>query len=263
MVSWVSQKLGGGASQSTFQNRDITNGTYDSYIRKWATAAKTWGHPFFLRFDYEMNGWWYAWGEGKTGGVIVNGNSSGDFVRAWRHVHDIFKSVGAKNATWVWCPNIMSTSTSYPSSLSQIYPGDSYVDWTCLDGYNKTTTWMNFQALFMAKGFSWMRNSYQAVVNVAPAKPMMIGETASNEAGDGGTKKGQWHRYGLGTELPTYMPKVKAYVYFNWNGDNPAKTYRIDSTANALDGFQDGIGNGRYAANGYASISTSPIPALP
>ena len=81
MINWGSHKLGSGSNQPNFQLRDIYSGTYDAYIRRWATDAKNWGHPFFLYFDNEMNGWWYPWGEGKsTTGAIVNGNSAGDFV---------------------------------------------------------------------------------------------------------------------------------------------------------------------------------------
>ncbi len=81
-----------------FQLADVMAGTYDSYIREFAEDARDWGHPFFLRFNWEMNGNWFPWGES------VNGNQPGEYVAAWRHVHDIFTSVGATNATWVWCP---------------------------------------------------------------------------------------------------------------------------------------------------------------
>ena len=47
MINWTSWRLGAGVNQSSFQLRDIYAGTYDSYIRRWATAAKNWGHPFF------------------------------------------------------------------------------------------------------------------------------------------------------------------------------------------------------------------------
>jgi hypothetical protein len=30
--------------------------TFDMFITEWATAAKNWGYPFFLRFAWEMNG---------------------------------------------------------------------------------------------------------------------------------------------------------------------------------------------------------------
>ena len=93
-------------NEPNFQLSDVIAGTYDSYIREFAEAAKAWGHPFFLRFNWEMNGDWFAWAEG------VNGNKSGEYVAAWRHVHDIFTSVGATNATWVWCPNVDPGGTS-------------------------------------------------------------------------------------------------------------------------------------------------------
>ena len=90
-------------------------------------------HPFFLRFNREMNGFWFPWGD------EVNGNKPGEFVTAWRHVHDIFTEVGATNATWVWCPNIDLTR-KLQTPLQDLYPGDDYVDWTCLDGFNWGTT---------------------------------------------------------------------------------------------------------------------------
>ena len=68
--------------------RHVIDGTYDGYIRYFAQKAKEWGHPFFLRFNWEMNGFWFPWSEG------VNGNKSGEFVAAWRHVHDIFTAEG-------------------------------------------------------------------------------------------------------------------------------------------------------------------------
>src|SRR6266496_1414193 len=73
-----------------------------------------------------MNGNWNPWSE------QVNGNKSGQFVLAWRHVHDIFTAQGVTNVTWVWSPNI-DFSNSVP--LRKLYPGNSYVDWIAMDGY--------------------------------------------------------------------------------------------------------------------------------
>src|SRR5262245_21309491 len=115
MITWASWNLRKGTAD--FQSADITAGTYDTFIWDWATEAKDWGHPFFMRYDWEMNGWWYPWGEGMlnpSNGQIINGNHPGDFVKMWRHVRDIFTQVGATNVTWVWCPNIMSTGANYP-----------------------------------------------------------------------------------------------------------------------------------------------------
>ena len=149
-------------------------GTFDSYIREFAEAARDWGHPFFLRFNWEMNGDWFPWSEG------VNGNQPGEYVAAWRHVHDIFTAVGATNATWVWCPNVDPGQKL--QDLASLYPGDDYVDWTGLDGYNWGTNpatpdgWKSFDQLF--------GSTYDAITEtIAPSKPMIIGEVGSTEYG--------------------------------------------------------------------------------
>ena len=181
--TWMSSDSGG-SSQPNFRNQVITGGTYDAYITNWAKAAKAWGHPFFLRFDHEMDGWWYPWGEGQTspGGATVNGNQPGDYVRMWRHVHDIFTSVGATNVTWVWCTNHESTSSQYPA-MSQIYPGDNYVDWTAMDPYNRYEgSWLSFNQTLTGAGTTWLSDTYGKLTGVAPTKPMIISEFASVES---------------------------------------------------------------------------------
>ena len=100
LVDWGSWDNHGAKYQPAFSLGRIIDGSFDWYIRRWATGARDWGHPFFLRFDHEMNGDWFTWSEG------VNGNTAGQFVAAWRHVHDVFESVGASNVTWVWSPII-------------------------------------------------------------------------------------------------------------------------------------------------------------
>ena len=53
------------------------------------------GLPMAIRLDHEMNGSWYPWGERQCGGNSLNGNGKGDYVKMWRHVHDIFEAEGA------------------------------------------------------------------------------------------------------------------------------------------------------------------------
>jgi hypothetical protein len=151
--------------------RKVAKGAYDSALRTWASEAKSWGHLFFLRFDWEMNGQWEPWGTRPR-----NRNTPGDFVAAWRHVHRIFTAAGATNVRWVWCPNIDPYREM--TSLARLYPGRAYVDWTCLDGYNFGRPWTSFSNLYA--------RSYQQIMRLAPSKPMMIGEVAST--GHGGNK---------------------------------------------------------------------------
>ena len=129
-----------------FQLSDVISGRYDTYIREFATEAKAWGHPFFLRFNWEMNGSWFPWHEG------VNGNQAGESVTAWRHVHDIFAAVGATNVDLGLVPErrVQTAAPRWP----RCYPGDAYVDWTGLDGYNwgtnpaKPDSWKSFDQVY-------------------------------------------------------------------------------------------------------------------
>ncbi|MEP7356119.1 MAG: glycosyl hydrolase [Anaerolineales bacterium] len=256
MLDWGSWNLGDGKDQPAFRLSTIAAGAYDSYIQQWARDAKAWGHPFFLRFDWEMNGnWQFPWAE------QINGNQSGDYIQAWRHVHDIFTANGASNATWVWCPNIGGSTTR---DLAALYPGDNYVDWTCLDGYNKYDTWLSFNTVFSSAGINWLDNSYADLVALAPSKPIMIGETGSLEAGDGGAKKADWIRKAFSSELTTSFPQIKAVVLFDWN-DNSSKlaTLPINSTPASQAAFAQSISSSLFASNDFAGLNTAKVQPLP
>ncbi len=253
LLDWSSEVLGGGINQPDYALAKIAGGLYDSFIRQWALDAKAWGHPFFLRFDWEMNGnWQFPWS------AQLNGNSPANYVQAWQHVHDIFTQAGASNVTWVWCPNISDPATI---PMAALYPGDSYVDWTCLDGYNKEKAWVSFNTVFTGSGINWLLDSYDEILAVAPTKPLMIGETASIEAGDGGAKKAAWITDALSAQLPVNFPQIKAVVWFNWLYG--AQDFRVESTQPSLDAFAAGIGSSYYAANEFANYDISPIRPLP
>ena len=251
MIDWLSWDVGKGATQPDFRLASIASGKYDSTIRQWATAAKAWGHPFFLRFDHEMNGnWQFPWAE------LLNGNKPGDYVKAWRHVHDMFTSLGATNVSWVWCPNVSGGSTR---PMAQLYPGDAYVDWICLDGYNQSQgggSWLTFSQVF-AGGVKDSPNSYAEITSVAPAKPLMIGETASSEQGG---SKADWITGALLNDIPHQFPSIQALVWFDWNGGDPQRDWPIDTSASAKAAFAHAIASPEYAANNFGYLSSSPIP---
>jgi mannan endo-1,4-beta-mannosidase len=239
--SWASQSIPGSAIEPDFQLSDVIDGTYDAHIRSFATAVKNWGHPFFLRFNYEMNGDWFPWSE------RANGNAPGEYVAAWRHVHKIFTSAGATNATWVWCPNV--DPDSMHQSLRPLYPGDAYVDWTCLDGYNPGGTkesWRSFGQLY--------RSTYDRIIKrIAPTKPMIIGEVASSEHGG---SKARWIRRML-RQIPTKFPKIRGLLWFENNAYN--MDWPIETSRAAVRAFRRGIRRRAYAINAYAHIAISPI----
>ncbi|HEX9117465.1 MAG TPA: glycosyl hydrolase [Anaerolineae bacterium] len=249
MVTWAPEAMGGGTNQPAFSLSQIINGAYDSYITSWATGAKNWGHPFFLRWGHEMNGNWFPWSE------TANGNQPGQFVQAWRHIHDIFTAVGATNVSWVWCPNVEFSGSTWPS-YSSLYPGDSYVDWTGLDGYNwgpnypSNGGWISFNNLYS--------RSYGELNTLAPAKPIMISEYASTENGG---SKAAWITDTMSTQLPANFPKVKAVVWYNRSADG--MDWPIESSASATSAYATAAQNRYFAANQYGNLNASPIPPLP
>jgi hypothetical protein len=248
--SWGSQSIPvpSNLSEPNFQLSDVIEGHHDAYIRKFAEAAKAWGHPFFLRFNWEMNGGWFAWAEG------VNGNKAGEYVAAWRHVHDIFTQVGATNATWVWCPNV--DPEHQMQDLGKLYPGDAYVDWTGLDGYNWGTNparpdrWRSFDSLY--------GSTYKEITNtIAPSKPLMISEVGSSEYGG---SKAAWIKDML-ARIPTAYPKIRGLLWFEKFDDG--MDWPIETSAGATAAFAEGIQNPAYASSGYASLAGSgPVQAM-
>lgn len=210
--------------------RDIAAGRYDDSIAAWARGAKAWGRPFFLILDVEMNGPWEPYGP-------VNGNSQADFVSAWRHMHDIFTAAGATNVTWVWCPNVDPRRQFVP--YSDLYPGDRYVDWTGLDGYDFDGT----------ASFSWLfSSSYARLLQLAPAKPVMLSQVGAEEL----TGKAAWITDALATQLPRRFPRVKAVLWFNWRIFEQGRwlNWEIESSTAAQSAFRSAIASPYYRAGG-------------
>jgi Glycosyl hydrolase family 26 len=241
-LSWSSQSIPTHTEEPDYQLSDVAEGDYDSYIKRFAKDAAAWGHPFFLRFDWEMNGNWFPWNAG------ANGNNAAEYVAAWRHVHDIFAAAGATNATWVWCPNVDPGDDFV--GLKSLYPGDSYVDWTCLDGYNWGTgphspnKWIGFDQLF--------RSTYNEITQeIAPEKPMIIGETSSSEIGG---SKADWITEAL-TKIPTQYPQIRGLLWFE-RYDNEMD-WPIETSSSATSAFSNGIQQAAFGTNSYASLDTS------
>jgi hypothetical protein len=213
---------GNGADQPAYSLDRITAGDFDSYIQQWGTALASWGKPVMLRFGHEMNGNWYPWAES------ANGNQAGDYVAAWRHVHDVVAATGAANVQWVWSPNVPYWGST---PLSGLYPGAGYVDVVALDGYNWGTaaswsSWTSPSALF-DEGLSALRS-------LAPGKPIIIAETASAEAGG---SKAAWD-----TSLVSYLAAQSDITAFVWFHHNKEVDWRINSSTTSTSALTAALG---------------------
>lgn len=237
------------ATQPKFTLSSIIDGKHDVYIREWATQAKEWGHPFFLRFNWEMNGHWYPWSE------VQNGNRKGEFVSAWKHVHDLFREVGATNVTWVWC---VSNLYKGSQAFADVYPGDAYVDWLGVDGYNWSdhlnVPWRSFYELF--------RPSYDSLVRVSNTKPIVIAEIASTEnfsSADPDLSKAQWIHEAFSPDTLADMSQLRAIVWFNWD-DGKDLSWPLDTSKAATAAFRESIASPLFVGNVFAALHAAPIP---
>ena len=204
---------------------DIAAGKFDTMAHTFAQAAKAVGKPIFLRFAHEMNGDWYAWGGAKNGN---DASGPQKYVAAWKHLHDSFVGDGATNVLWIWCPNIGGAPNAAWNTPMAYYPGDNYVDWVAVDGYNWGTsqTWSKWTAFkdILAPVYA----SYSAM-----GKPLMIAETGSVE---GGGDKAAWVN-DLRANMKTSFPAVKAFVYFDTFDAINKTDWKIDSSQGALAAF--------------------------
>lgn len=186
---------------------DIIDGTWDGYIRARAKEFAAVRKPILVRWGHEFNGNWYPWG-------IANNNADPSlYVRAYRHVHDLAVAAGARNVQWVWAYNNGSSPDEPYNDPAAAYPGDRYVDWVGIDGYNwgfgpswdpTGDHWASFDAIYAA--------AYAKARAVAPRRPVMIGEFASTE--DGGDKA-QWLENMDAVLRSGAYPDLKLLTYFD------------------------------------------------
>ena len=153
-----------------------------------------------------MNGFWFPWNEG------VNGNQPGEFVAAWRHVHDIFEAVGATNATWVWCPNvnIYGDLPDAPAALPR--RGLRRLDLPRRLQLGHPARLPRLAHVQPDLPLDLPRNHQK----IAPGKPMVIGEIASS---DRGGSKAAWIKDMLRTVRTRYR-RVRALIWMDVNERN-------------------------------------------
>jgi mannan endo-1,4-beta-mannosidase len=137
----------------------IGNGDGDTWLRQvFAAGIESFGKPVTISFAPEMNGQWYSWGHGRT--------KPADYVRAWRHVHDLlFGTKAGPLITWLWQPSAIHFSTPSPRPW---WPGSKYVSEVGLDGYYVSPI-DTFQIIF---------GQTIKLVRSLTSRPILVGETA-------------------------------------------------------------------------------------
>jgi endoglucanase len=213
MIGWVSAPLD-----------QILSGDDDQMIRDRAEGLKSLGAKVFLRWGYEMNGTWFPWAGPTNGGAA----GADKYVRAWRHIHDIFTDAGANNVIWVWAPNWEDRPDKGWNHWTNYYPGDDYVDWVGIDGFNWGTTQDWSKWVSIAKMLPELYQDY------AKRKPLMISETASVEQGG---DKAAWIASARNL-MENRFPSISAFIYYNDEDRSEPVNWCVDSSSGAMAAFR-------------------------
>jgi len=231
---------------------EIAIGMWDDYLDLWGTKLIAWVNSYpetdkprlAIRFAHEFNGNWYPYS-----------NTPIAYSAAWQHIHDKFEAMGVnQHVDWVWSAS--KTNVDDYDDFSVYYPGDAYVDWTSLDGYNwgsnyRPDGWSSFGEIF--------NNAYLDMVENFPDKPIMIAETGSAEPSDlpnvdygmygdnsdAGESKSEWIA-GMLSHIESEYPAVRALSLFNINKElGWAIHQEIDS---GLDAWIEGTQSPHYTS---------------
>lgn len=236
MITWEPWTWGGPTTnQPDYSLGKIIDGDHDAYIRRFAQEVKQFDKIIYLRPMHEMNGDWYPWAGTQ------NGNNPSQYVPAYRRIVNIFRQEGVSNVRWVWSPNNAGLPDWGTSSFSTYYPGDDYVDFAAIDGYNfgksqAWSSWASFSAIF--------DQAYRAITSLTQ-KPIIIAETSSAEAGG---SKAAWISDAF-SKIASDYPKISAVIWFNEAGE---ADWRVESSPAALAAYK--------AALGRIGSTPSPVP---
>lgn len=210
--------------------KSIANGNCDELLVEISDNLKEYDNPIFLRFAWEMNLPDMYWS-------VQNLNSTPeDFKAAWIRFHDITVKEGANNIIWV-----LSFNTSHSKTIPyvELYPGDQYVDWVAIDGYNwgngpAWSNWTSFHGVFI--------NSYNELINITD-KPVMLSEVNSASDGD----KALWLKDMLEVQIPNKYENIKALIFFNENKEE-AETidWRLEKDPTYLEAVSSGLNKEIY-----------------
>jgi hypothetical protein len=229
----------------------IIKGYADPTLRTLARGIRGLGKQVLFCPLWEMNGNWMTWN-----GTHNNDPGTYDgplkYIKAWRHMHDVFLQEGATNAVWVWAPDKGDLPKEDWNHWLKYYPGDAYVDWVGFDGYNWGTagttwssTWTSFEDAFlpMYRDFAWR-------------KPIMIAETASAEAGG---DKAQWMA-DVQAMIKARWPDVVAVTWFDSNKETD---WRVDSSARSLAAYRTWVKDPYYFLRGGRTVpSSAALPVI-
>lgn len=186
----------------------INQGNCDAYLHTFARAIKAHPARFLLIVACEMNipdsPWWAGY----------YNNDPSQYVAMWRRVYNIFAAEGVANVEWVWSPNYAShpppTQPGYEwNTLHNYYPGDQYVDWIGLSGFN----WYKTRPGARWDSFATLYDGVLRELACYYDKPQIIAQVGTVEGDASSPTKAQWIAEAY-QAAPAY-PFLRSVVWFN------------------------------------------------
>jgi hypothetical protein len=230
VMTWESRALAQPGDTTEYPLAQIASGQFDGYLSAYAGAIRALGLPVVIRFDHEMNGDWYRWSESNP----AFRNQRGDYIRAWRHIHDVFAAAGANDlVVWLWSPNRIGTCCP---GIEDYYPGAAFVDWVGMTGYYRPS---NREPSFAA--------TYDATLDelrrVAPGVPIVLSEVGATE--DHGDKVEFVRSFFDGLRT---TPDLAGFIWFNYAVSENGHTndWRLNSTADVFGAFKGALGGSAF-----------------
>ncbi len=220
VVSWEPYLCSPSATPTNVAARAAA-GEYDAYLNTWADRMKAFiagpdgslgttdDRRAYIRLAHEMNGNWYPWS-------ATTGNSStAHYTLMWQRVRGVFwqKGLNSDSLQWIWAVNHEDVGSVPAESY---YPGDEYVDWIGIDGYNwgssqSWSAWRTPQEIF---------GPMTARLRALTSLPLALTETASTTANRGAVDiagKSTWI-----TQFFEYAPTSGARMVIWFNEDKEA-----------------------------------------
>lgn len=198
---------------------NVAAGAFDDDLVRAAHEINNSGHTIFFALHHEP--------EDNVGPY----GTEADYVAMYRHVYEVMNPIAGDNM--IWFINYMGHSFGTFDQVEAMYPGDDIIDWISWNPYN----WYECHASAPWKTFSKQAAPfYNWALGAHPDKPLMIGETATNELGTDPLAKANWIN-DMATALETEFPRIHALMWFHQSTDTNFCERRWDSSQASIDAF--------------------------
>ncbi len=198
----------------------ILGGSQDAYIAQFAADAKTYDGEVRLAPFSEMNGEWSPWGG------VAEGNTPAKVIEAWKHIHALFAD--ASNVEFVWVVNQESVPDTPENSIASYYPGDEFVDYVGVDGFNFGKPWQTYDQIFTSALMQLRKYDKPILVTSMSCAP--------------GQQKSTWIKDAL---FKIYAdPDIVGFVWFNENKEGQGEweaNWLVDSDHDSLEEFRNAV----------------------